>query len=157
MNNSELWSNYALTIGELKKRKLVRTGNITGERGEQLAIEIYNSTPEETKLQAAPQGTRNVDALSRKGERYSIKTVTLPGKLTGTFHGLNPPDSKNEEPKIFEYLVVVMLDDLCQPVKILECTWNVFIKYKRWHGTMKAWNISVTGNFEKESRVVFRK
>ena len=97
ISDDSLWKNYAITIKELKKRKLIRTRNIAGERGEQLAVEIYNSTPGRPNLQAAPEGTQNVDALSRKGERYAIKTMTLPRKLTGVFYGLNPPDSTEDE------------------------------------------------------------
>jgi len=37
---------------------------------------LKQGSQNETKLQAAPQGTKNVDAISRKGERYSIKTGT---------------------------------------------------------------------------------
>lgn len=155
MDNESLWKNYALAIKELNKRKLIRTRNIVGERGEQLAIEIYNSTPNEPNLQAAPEGTQNVDVLSRKGERYAIKTVTLPRKLTGVFYGLNPSDSKEKEEKIFEHLIIVMINDLFEPVKIIECDWYTFLKHKRWHKTMRAWNISVTARLEKESRIIF--
>ncbi|MFA5063166.1 MAG: hypothetical protein WC578_03760 [Candidatus Omnitrophota bacterium] len=157
MDDDILWNNYALTIKELKRRKLIRTRNISGERGEHLAIEIYNATPREPNLQAAPEGTQNVDALSRKGERYAIKTVTLPHKLTGVFYGFHPPDSKEPEEKKFEYLVIVVINDLLEPVKILECGWDTFLKYKRWHKTMRAWNISVTEKLEKESRIIFPK
>jgi len=157
MSNSELWVNQALTIKELKSRKLIRTRNITGERGEQLAIEIYNSTPNEPNLQAAPEGTRNVDALSRKGDRYSVKTITVPGKLTGVVYGLNPPGDTSKEDKKFEYLIIVIMDDLYQPVKILECDWSTFLKFKKWHKTMRAWNISITKEFVKECRQVYPK
>lgn len=155
MDNERLWENYALTVKELKKRKLIRTRNITGERGEFLAMNTYNSIPNEPNLQAAPEGTQNVDALSRKGERYAIKTVTLPRKLTGVFYGLNPPGSNDKEEKKFEYLTIVMMDELFKPVKIIECEWKTFLKYKKWHKTMRAWNISVTVNLERESRVIF--
>lgn len=99
IDDEMLWRSYGLVIKELKKRKLIRTRNIAGERGEQLAIQIYNSTPGEPNLQAAPEGTQNVDALSRKGDRYAIKTVTLPRKLTGVFYGLQPPESEENDKK----------------------------------------------------------
>ena len=54
-----------------------------GEVGEKLAINHFRSTPGLPKLQAAPKGTKNVDALSRGGDRYSIKTVCT-AKKTGT-------------------------------------------------------------------------
>ncbi|MBT4377128.1 hypothetical protein HOD29_07185 [archaeon] len=156
LNEDELWINHAFTIKELKKRKLIRTRNTAGERGEQLAIKTYNSTPNESNLQAAPEGTQNVDALSRKGERYAIKTVTLPRTLTGVFYGLNPPETKEEENKKFEYLIVVMIDDSFELIKILECNWETFLKHKKWHKTMRAWNINVTRKLEGECRIIHK-
>ena len=51
-------------------------------------VRYYNSTPNLPNLQAAPVGTENIDAISRAGKRYSIKTVT--GKTTGVFLDWNP-------------------------------------------------------------------
>jgi len=155
LDDDDLWKGYGLIIKELKKRKLIRTRNIAGERGEQIAIEVYNNTPSEPNLQAAPEGTQNVDALSRKGERYAIKTVTLPRKLTGVFYGLNPPDSTEKDEKKFEYLIIVMIDELYEPAKVLECNWETFLKFKRWHKTMRAWNISATAKLENASKMIF--
>ena len=157
VDNETLWYGYGLVIKELKKRKLIRTRNIVGERGEHLAIEIYNKTPGEPNLQAAPKGTQNVDALSRKGDRYAIKTVTLPGRLTGVFYGLQPPESTEKNEKKFEYLIIVTINEFYEPVKIIECAWDIFIKYKRWHKTMRAWNIGITKQLENESRILFPK
>lgn len=86
--DEDLWTLYAYISLKLKERGLVRTRNIVGERGEFLAIKTYNETPGLAKLQAAPEGTQNVDAISRKGERYSIKTISEPGRLTGVFYGI---------------------------------------------------------------------
>ena len=52
--DEEIWTLYAYLGLKLKERKLVRTRNIVGERGEFLAIKIYNETPSLAKLQAAP-------------------------------------------------------------------------------------------------------
>ncbi|MFC2143061.1 hypothetical protein ACFLQN_01535 [Candidatus Aenigmatarchaeota archaeon] len=154
LKNDELWDMYSSIMQQLKQRGLVRTKNIIGERGESLVVEIYNNTPNEPNLQAAPEGTQNVDALSRKGERYSIKTVTLPNKITGVFYGLNQPESSEVEEKKFEYLIIVLLDSNLQPIKILEAGWETFLKFKKWHKTMRAWNISITKKFEGECRII---
>ena len=45
-----------------------------GSIGEKLCIAYFNSTSGLTNLLQAPTGSKNVDALSRNGERYSIKT-----------------------------------------------------------------------------------
>jgi hypothetical protein len=154
MDNEELWLLYANTELELKNRGLVRTRNIVGERGEFLTIEIYNSTSGLPKLQAAPEGTQNVDALSRKGERYSIKTISEPGKTTGVFYGCGDAVEEKVEKK-FEYVVIVQIYKNYKPKQIIELTWEQFLKYRRYHSTMRAWNLSLTKNLLSEAKIIF--
>lgn len=153
-NDEELWISFSDIQKELKKRGLVRTNNIIGERGEFLAINTYNSIKGLPNLQAAPEGTQNVDALSRKGERYSIKTITEPGKLTGVFYGI----VENEEgvifDKKFEYVIIVQIFKDLTPKRIIELDWNQFVKFKKWHSTMRAWNISVTKKLLSEAKII---
>jgi len=152
--DEEIWTLYAYLGLKLKERGLVRTRNIVGERGEFLAIKVYNETPGTPKLQAAPEGTQNVDALSRKGERYSIKTISEPGNLTGVFYGCGDRDD-SEPDKKFEYVVIVVIDRYFKLKKMLELTWEQFLKFRRWHKTMRAWNLSVTQGLESEAKIVF--
>lgn len=156
LEDDALWEAYSGVIGHLKKRNLIRSRNIIGDRGEDIVIKFYNNTPNEQKLQLAPEGTQNVDAISRKGERYSIKTIGYPNTTTGVFYGLNFPDNNSPEEKKFEYLVIVVINEEFKPLEILECNWNTFLKYKRWHKTMRAWNISLTKDFKKECREVLK-
>lgn len=81
---------YSMSIKELKRRKVIRTNNVVGELGEYLAIEIYNNTPGLPNLAPAPVGTENIDAISRKGDRYSIKSTS--NATTGVFYGLEEPN-----------------------------------------------------------------
>ena len=157
LSNDDLWKIYGMTIKNLKERELIRTRNITSERGEYIVINHYNKTPNMPKLQRAPTGTKNIDAISRNGDRYAIKTITHPHKITGVFYGLQPPKSKEENERKFEYLVVVTVDEEFQPVEILEAPWKVFLKYKRWHSRMRAWNMSVSKRFKSECRIVYRR
>lgn len=53
-----IWDLHAYIGRQLKSRGLVRTRNITGERGEFLALKIYKETPGLPNLQAAPEGTK---------------------------------------------------------------------------------------------------
>ena len=154
LNNEELWTGYADIQQELKKRNLVRTNNIVGERGEFLAIEIYNSTSELPNLQAAPEGTQNVDALSRKGERYSIKTISEPGNTTSVFHGIGEKDFQGTIEKKFEYVIIVQLYKSYQPKRVLELNWESFLKHKKWHSTMRAWNLSITKALLSDARII---
>jgi len=75
-----------------------------GEIGEKVAIEYFNSTPGLANLMAAPTGAKNVDALSRDGDRYSIKTH-MKVKKSGTIYS----DSENQDKQLFEYLLIVKL------------------------------------------------
>ncbi len=99
LSNSELLEYYSRILSLLKQRGVIRTKNLIGDLGEYYAIEYYNNTPGLSKLQAAPSGTQNIDAISRQGERYSIKSTT--GNLTGVFYGLNPPNSDEQENQNF--------------------------------------------------------
>jgi len=86
-------------------------------------------------LQIAPPGTTNIDAISRNGERYSVKTTSR--KLTGVFYGLNDLDSEEIEKQKFEYLIIVIFKDDFVLDKIIELTREQFLKYKKWHTTMR--------------------
>lgn len=147
--DDDLWGFYGKLQSEMKKRGLLRTGNVTGERGEQLAVSAYNSNPKKPNLQLAPQGTKNVDAISRDGDRYAVKTIGDKSKTTGTFQA---DDFSKQN---FEYLIIVRLDDRYQAKEILEIPWAVVKKFKRYHTTMKAYNVSLTKDFIKECKVVF--
>lgn len=84
---------YSMAIKELKHRGVIRTNNVVGELGEYLAIELYNNTPGLPNLSPAPVGTENIDAISRKGDRYSIKSTS--SNTTSVFYGLEEPDRKS--------------------------------------------------------------
>lgn len=147
----ELWALHGLISAEIRAKGYARSKNLTAERGERLAIRLYNRVPGAAKLQLAPPGTKNVDAISRGGERYSIKTVTLGTKATGTFQA----DDFME--KRFEYLVIVVLDDYFQASEVLEATWEHVNRQKRMHKTMKAYNVHLNADFKAGCRVVYRK
>lgn len=154
VSDEDLWNIYSASIKELKLRNLIRSKNITGERGESLAINFYNKTNKLPKLQVAPVGTKNVDAISRDGERYSIKSIVFPNKTTGVFYGMGTPDKPINDKK-FEYLVVALLDDDYNLLKIIELTWDIFLKFKKWHSRMNAFNVSLSKNLSDKSKVLF--
>ncbi|MEI8129980.1 MAG: hypothetical protein WCG55_00560 [bacterium] len=153
-NNEELWLGYGDIQQELKKRNLVRTNNITGERGEFLVIETYNSTKALPNLQASPQSTKNIDAISRNGERYSIKSITDPSRITGVFHDMGEKEDTSVPDKKFEYVVIVQLFNNYRPKLIVELTCEQFLKYRKWHKTMRAWNLSLTKSLLSEAKII---
>ena len=145
LNDYELISVYGIWLEELKSRGMIRTNNVIGELGEYLAIKYYKENPNLPNLQAAPIGTQNIDAISNKGDRYSIKSTT--SKVTGVFYGLNEPDSGIPEIQKFEYVIVVVFNKDWTLNSIYELTWENFLKHKRWHSRMRAWNLSVNRAF----------
>lgn len=154
-DTKELINLYSMTIKELKRRNIIRTNNVVGDLGEYLAIEIYNNTPGLPKLSPAPVGTENIDAISRKGDRYSIKSTS--GNSTGVFYGLENPDSEVDDQQKFEYVILCKFNDNYELKTILELDWNTFIRNKRWHSRMKAWNLTLTKKIYQESRIIYEK
>jgi hypothetical protein len=122
--------------------KVMKNRNLSldvGEIGEQMAIEYFNATRGLPNLIYAPKGAKNVDALSREGERYSIKTI-MKAKKTGTVY----PDGDNPDKQLFENLLVVSLTSSYQLESIYLLTWETFLKIRAWDKRMKAWYVPVS-------------
>ena len=153
LSAKELIQVYGQLIVELKRRGVIRSKNIVGDLGESLAIEFYNSTSGLPKLKVAPPSTQNIDAISNKGDRYSIKTTT--GKTTGVFYGLPPKDSNDSFSQKFEFVVIVLFDSDYTLKGIYELTWVQFLEFKRWHSRMKAWNLSLNRKLIAASNKIF--
>lgn len=125
----------AKVSAELKRRGLASN---VGQVAESLAITYYNSTPGRPNLQPAPTGTQNVDALSRRGDRYSIKGV-LDARKTGTIY----PDREDPHKQLFEYLLIVRIDDDWQLISIHEFDWQTFLEVRSWDSRMNAWYVGL--------------
>ncbi len=154
MDDYELVGVYGEWLHELKGRNMIRTNNVVGELGEYLAIKYYQDTPGLPKLQEAPIGTQNIDAISIKGDRYSIKATS--GNVTGVFYGLNDPDNIEKEKQNFEYVIIVLFNKDFTLKTILEMDWETFLKHKRWHKRMRAWNLSVNKQITDECKVIYQ-
>lgn len=153
-SDKEIIELYSKSIKELRKREIVRTKNITGELGEYLAVDYYSKNPNLPNLQFAPPSTENIDAISRKGERYSIKTITNNGS-TGVFYGLPSKDSEEDPIQKFEYVIIIKLNDNFELLNILELTWDQFLENKRWHSRMNAWNLSYSKKLKEKVKNIY--
>lgn len=153
LSDIQLIGIYGKWIKELKKREIIRTNNIVGEIGEHLGIKHYNETKGLPKLQAAPTSTKSVDAISNKGDRYTIKTIT--NRTTSVFYGINSPDSIEKQEKLFEYVMIIILNKNYCIDKILELTWDLFLKHKHWHSRMEAWNLIVSEKLINDSKIIY--
>lgn len=146
LTNEQVWSLFGLAKKELKSRGLVRTGNIIGERGEQLVFKHYNGTRGLPKLQPSQITSKNVDAMDRDGRRYSIKTLSEKTVNTGKFV-VSDNDQK------FERLVVISLDEKLDTKIIIELTWDQFVKHRSFDG--KSWFITLNQRLIKEADLIY--
>lgn len=146
---------YSMAIKELRKREIIRTNNVVGELGEYLAIEYYNKTSKLPNLAPAPVGTENIDAISRKGDRYSIKSTS--SNTTGVFYGLEAKGSNKPDEKKFEYVIICKFDDDYELQTILEMDWNTFLLNKKWHSRMMAWNLTLTRKLQGQCTIIYER
>jgi hypothetical protein len=129
---------------EMKRRNLAVS---VGQIAEQLAIDFFNGTAGRPNLQAARTGTANVDALSRRGDRYSIKGI-LNARKTGTIY----PDRVDPDKQLFEYLLIVKLDAEWQLEAIYEIDWKTFCDCRSWDARMNAWYVGVAARTLAKAR-----
>jgi len=149
LNNEEIISHRIQIDKEFKKRGIKFN---VGDIGEVIAINYFNKTPGLSNLQKAPTGTKNVDALSRNGERYSIKTIKE-GNKTGTVY----PDKTDKEKQLFEYLLLVQINDDYELFSMHRFSWEQFKKVKQWDKTMNAWYISKSQKALKQGELIYEK
>lgn len=136
LSDEQLVQLRAAVEAEMKRRGLEYD---VGRFGEQLAISFFNSTPMCPNLLLAPVGTKNVDALSRDGERYSIKTICR-GRKTGTIY----PDVQNRDKQLFEHLIIVKVTDKWSLEQIYQIDWSQFLAVRAWDKRMNAWYVPYT-------------
>lgn len=153
LSEGELITLYGDIIYELKHKGIIRSKNVVGDIGEYLAIDYYCKTPGLPKLQFAPPSTENIDAISTKGERYSIKSTT--NNTTGVFYGLESPEVEECQRQLFEYVLIVVLNDNYQLKRIIQLDWESFMIHKKWHSRMKAWHLTISKKMLADAKIIF--
>ncbi len=151
----ELIQLYGKLLSEMRSRELIRTKNVTGDLGEYIVIDYYSKIKGLPKLQFAPPSTKNIDAISVNGERYSIKCTTT--NTTGAFYGIEKDAKKDEVKPLFEYVVVIKLDENYQPILMMQMDWETFFKHKHWHSRVNAYNLIITRALIEDAVVLFDK
>lgn len=151
----ELIRIYGELLSKMREDELIRSKNVTGDLGEYIVIDYYTKTKGLPKLQFAPPSTKNIDAISVNGERYSIKCTTT--NTTGAFYGINKDADIASIKPLFEYVVVIKLDKNYQPEFILELNWETFFKHKHWHSRIGAYNLVITNSLIVDGKKVYKK
>lgn len=147
MMDDELVLLRATLEAEMRRRGLALS---VGEVGERLAIEYFSLTPGLPNLQPAQRGTKNVDANSRHGERYSIKTICN-AKKTGTVYS----DPADPNKPLFEYLLIVKLTEDWTLHAIYQFSWADFVRVRAWDTRMNAWYIGCSASTLRQAKLLF--
>ena len=149
LENDELISLYPKLLKELKRRKIIRTNNLIGELGEFIAASEYKKNSLLPQLQLNLKSTKNVDAISIKGERYAIKSTS--GKGTGVFASL-----PNEDDGIvhFEYLILVIFNKDYTLNEIYELTWKDFLRFRKMKPPENKWNLPITNQLKENVKII---
>ena len=150
----ELIQIYGELLSQMREDKLIRSKNVTGDLGEYIVVNYYSKTKGLPKLQFAPPVTKNIDAISVNGERYSIKCTTT--NTTGASYGIEKDADIASIKPLFEYVVVIKLNENYQPELILELDWETFFKHKHWHSRVGAYNLILTNALVTGGRVIFK-
>ena len=150
-SDEEVISLYPKILKELKDRDIIRTNNLVGDLAEYWTRKKNNETPNLPKLQDAPKSTKNIDAISVKGERYAIKSTS--GSGTGVFASL-PTDNDDQK---FEFLVVVIFDKDYILKEIFELNWGQFKTYRRIKPPENKWNLPITNQVKSAAKTIYLK
>ena len=148
ISDSELILLRSSLRAEMRKRGIADS---VGAVGEQMAIEHFRKTPGLPKLQLAPRGTKNVDALSRNGDRFSIKTV-CEGSKTGTIY----PEPEDRDKQLFEYVLIVKLAGDWSLDAIYQLPWSEFLKVRSWDKRMNAWYVAISARTLGAAELIFK-
>lgn len=147
LSDTELLKLHSSVSHEAARRGLSVS---VGDLGEKLAIEIFRTRPDLPVLVPAPRGTKNVDALSRDGERYSIKTL-LRARKTGTVY----PDPADPDRQLFEHLLIVLLSDQFELNRMVALDWDQFCEVRSWDKRMNAWYVAKSRRALEMGRQIF--
>ncbi len=146
LNNTDLWVEYIKIHKELEKRKLINPNNIIGRYGEFLALEIYNSSKKLPNLKINTDIESKINALNSKKERYVIKTILEPSNRTSVFYV--------DDKKVFDYVIIVHIAKDYKLIRMVELTWEQFLKFRKWNNLLRGWSISITEFLLKEAKIV---
>jgi hypothetical protein len=153
LNDEKIMELYGRILNELKRRNRIRTNNLVGDWGERLAIKHYNESPDLPNLKAVNIGTKCVDAINEHNERYSIKSTTT--SITGVFNGLNNNESTVPQEKLFEYVIIVMLNKRFTVSRMYELDWESFMLLKKWNTSKNTWYLSVSRDLRKKAKSIY--
>lgn len=152
LETAEIIKLYSKILIELKERNVIRSRNLVGEVGEYLVVDFFNSNEQLPNLKLAPTSTKSYDARDENANTYAIKTIT--NSVTGVFYGLNSLTSTKANNKIFDFAIIIKLDENYGIKRILQLDWNQFLVNKKWHSRVGAWNLNFSKKLESTCKII---
>ena len=73
----------------------------------------------------------------------------------GAFYGIEKDTDINGIKPLFEYVVIIKLNEKYQPEFILELDWEAFFKHKHWHSRIGAYNLLVTNSLIEDGKMIY--
>ena len=107
--------------------------------------EVDDSSP--PKIAIAYLHRQKLIGLEKELQQYLL---SHPDEYAPTKHKIESAPEKK-----FEYIIIVVIDKHYKPRKVLEITWGQFLEFRRWHKTMRAWNMSLTQDLIREAKIIF--
>lgn len=147
LDDLQLLALHAAVAREARNRGL--SFNV-GEVGEKLAITAFKERPDLPVLAPSPRGTKNIDAISREGNRYSIKTLQR-AKKSGTIY----PDQSDNERQLFEFILIVLINEDFTLERIIELDWQQFCAVRSWDIRMNAWYVARSNRVLSVGRQIY--
>jgi hypothetical protein len=135
ISDDEIVIGFATLLTAMRTRGIIRTKNVVGDLGEVYAARAYAGHQNRGPIILEPTNSTDVDARDHQGRTYAIKTVSSL-RQTSAFHFVQK--SAKGAPA-FDFLVVVHVNHLMQPQRVLEFNWSQFFKKKKWSTRQKAW------------------
>lgn len=77
--------------------------------------------------------------------------------MSGTTGSFWDPESIEKNNQKFHFLIIVILDENYGVEKILELTWEDFMKYKKYNKRMNNYNITVTKTLINQVKIIYEK
>jgi hypothetical protein len=153
LNYEELW-----LLKGLCEKRLVSfnngTNNFVGDRAVDLAENIYNTTPGLEKVQKPYwPNTKEYDLYSARS-LYSVKGLKGKNRVTSPFCGYT---GNENHVKLFDYVILVRMDELYQLEEILEISWDTFQKHAKLNNRDKNYKLNLTNKLRDDSNIIFSK
>lgn len=148
-NHDDLWLLKGLC--ERGLGPYLETNNFVGERAEELAEEFYQQTRGLPKLEPTkPSNAQEADFYSASLKLYSVKGLKGRNKVTSSFCGYDGDGTE----KLFDYVIIVRMDDLYQAVEILEVDWETFRRFAKRNSRDKNYKLNLTNKLRAASKIL---